>query len=215
MSLVHIRNLLLSKYDGAIGPLRVVYSQSGAETNRTLAVLPTQLYDLLVKQGYGRRDSKGLSISPYTVNERHYPRTSQRDVWYIPLPRSFELSEVQIRDHLNRRLEELAELGLLPADSWRIAIPLKSRTSGERQGFCFVSFVGASLLDISTAKLVIDDTAWLSSGGEAERLFCLWSRQKKQRKPEPKVKKILVNEARLHNPQPRGVRPEPDQPLNS
>jgi hypothetical protein len=105
--------------------------------------------------------------------------------FYIPFPKSFELTGQAAREQVAGMLETLVGFGLLSEDDYRITIPLKSREDGTPKGSCFITF-GKEVADhvIELTKIALDHNIWLDHDefDSWEELRCFWSRDPKQRK---------------------------------
>jgi hypothetical protein len=164
---------------GQCGFLRIVYetvrdektergnknhqeSKGPQETDRNIAILSKEAYDGLIAAGYGdRKFSREFKIAPYELNRGNYPGPGQLNTLFVPVPHSWADDDAQVQEVINEKLEHLAEWDIVPRDSWKIVVPLKSRGSGGVKSGCFIKFDRSVPLDtIAMARVLLTDTHW-------------------------------------------------------
>lgn len=197
----------LSGY-GTVGFLRIMYDANRKETKRSLAILPVESYEALIRDGYGkthRNTRKGFAIAPYHLVPGTHPVRSL----FIPIPSEFLSDESAVLDTVRDKMVHLEEWGIVPARSWKLHVPLRSRELGTVVGACFLSFSErVTIQDIAMVRVLLSDTYWPAVGeNDSVRSFfqCFWSRRdrgdrgvrkdgkgRKDRKdqPNPKVTRI-------------------------
>lgn len=182
-----------SKY-GTVGYLRMVYDNNGAETDRTIAILGEDVYNTLCANGYNNRNNLGVKISRFTLNDSHFPPEKKNTALFIPVPVQFRTThQKMVRGTINRKLEHLAQWGIIPADSWSIASPVVSRETGELKNGCFVSFNNVLLENIAMARVILTDCYWNDT---PEKLVfkCFWARDREQKPQQPQPQKLQPRE---------------------
>lgn len=177
----------LAKY-GNVGFLRIVYDNDGKETNRTIAVLPETAYDALCSDGYDHRQyGRGIKISQFLLNESNFPGEGRNKTLFVPVPKDLGGDDSQVISAIVDKLKHLAEWNIIPADSWSVNVPLKSREKGGVRSGCFISFKREVVLDrIAMARVLLTDTYWPEENAEAERpvFRCFWARDRKEYVPK-------------------------------
>lgn len=187
--LIHSRESLskldefLSTY-GQVGFLRIVYDREGAETNRTIAILPDASYDALVAKGYDRKEKRkggmDFGVTPFRLNERNYPGPGQNSSIFIPIPEGWKERADAAIAAVSEKMQHLTEWGIVEAGSWTIRAPLRSREMGESRGMCFVTFQSTvSIHRIAMVLVLLTDTYWPPEKEEDEdrEIFrCFWAR---------------------------------------
>lgn len=182
LAIEEIRAILRGLNAGQVGLVKIDYDRSGKETNRTIVVAEPSVYEAAVEAGLGKRSRKlDFAIAPYELREHNKPFKDCLYSFFIPFPKSFDLSANDARSQVVDLFDGLCQFGLLPADSYRVTVPLKSRESGDAKGSVFVTFAEeASSYAIQLAKVVVDHHVWLS-GDEFdswEELRCFWARDR-------------------------------------
>jgi len=184
-SLLKLDNFL-SEY-GEVGFLRIVYDKDGNETDRNIAILPETSYNALCKDGFDRRQyGKGCVISPYVLRDNNFPGEERTNTLFIPVPKDLGADDDTVVEAINDKLKHLSEWNIIPADSWSINAPLKSREKGGIRGGCFVSFKRDVPIECrSMVRVLITDTYWPESeenSSEERPVFrCFWARARKER----------------------------------
>ena len=177
----------LKKY-GDVGFLRVVYDNVGNATNRTLAIIPENVYDALCEEGYGesakgsRSYGKGFKIAPFVLRDNDFPREGNNRTLFMPVPKHF--NDSQVVPAVNDKLEHLSEWGIVQEKSWSINVPLKSREKGTIQSGCFVSFKPDVTVDqVAMIRILLTDTFWPDQDDDKPRevFKCFWARSRKER----------------------------------
>jgi len=160
-----------------IGTLRVNYDRDGFETNLTIAVLDSTIYDSLVAAGYDQR-GPGVNfwIGRYELSERNYPREGFTSNFYLPLPRDLQLTKAEIEQQVREKLNPFVASGQLDHSSYKIVIPHVSRETGELRGSCFVTFgESVPLKTRALIRVALDSTTWYSQSGHHEDSRCFWA----------------------------------------
>ena len=189
MSVPKINNYL-RKY-GSVGFLNVVKDKLG-DTNRTIAILSAETFDKLIESGHGtdrrdRRDRKPLTVAPFKLKKSNFPSYNKTRTLFVPIPTAFkadvdnEYVEDKIKKCVEEKLKHLVSWNIIPDDSWRITIPLKSRESGEIRNSCFVSFPReVKTPAVAMVKVLLHDTYWPN-----DNIFrCFWSRKRNMKEKE-------------------------------
>lgn len=211
---------------GEAGFLRVVYDNSGKETDRTLAILPDDVYQSLCNNGYGesndKRSGRGFCIKPFVLRDNSFPPAGRSEVLFVPLPKQTEYEKSFIVDTVNDKLTHLSEWDIIPDNSWNINVPLQSREKGGVKNGCFVSFnKDVSLARISMVRNLLNDTYWPNENVDENRpIFqCFWARVRKQRVPNkdntPQNNSPKSKEQRFIYKQVSKAKPVTVQPLPS
>ena len=174
----------LSLY-GKIGLLRII-CESGKETNRTLALLETEVYDKLSGKGYtDKKSNRGFSIAKFNEKALDLPSKGFTKNLFIYVPEVFRKNDVETIDIIDEKLTHLVGWEVLPKDSWHVNTVLKSREKGAISSGCFIVFDNdVEIIAIAKAKLLITDTFWPKAADDLERepLKCLWAKKKEQKK---------------------------------
>jgi hypothetical protein len=149
----------IEKYpEGRCGPLRVIYNKEGGETNRTLAIFSPHVYDSMVEEGRGERN-KDLYVAKYKLRKDNYPPKDASSDIFISIPKDLHRSSPEVTGLLERRLEALADWGILPSQSWKIEVFSRSREENLGR-FCFIRFRKVHLDNLAMVKALLDDTYW-------------------------------------------------------
>lgn len=184
-SLLKLDNFL-SEY-GEVGFLRIVYDKDGNETDRNIAILPETSYTALCEDGFDRRQyGKGCVISPYVLRDNNFPGEERTNTLFIPVPKDLGADDDTVVEAINDKLKHLSEWNIIPADSWSINAPLKSREKGGIRGGCFVSFKrDVPVACRAMVRVLITDTYWPESeenSSEERPVFrCFWARGRTDR----------------------------------
>lgn len=184
-SLKNIQECLSNLGNGNVGPLHIDRDRNGEETNRTIGLLDESVYNGAVEAGY--TGNSQLSISRYQLRKNSYPSREQAYSFFIPLPKNFNLSELECRQQLETRFNQFIAFQLLKAGDFKISVPLVSRDTDHTRGFCFVSFKRSVDHDtIAITKVLLDNTWWFAASPVAgehwrELLRCYWAKSRQNR----------------------------------
>lgn len=174
----------LSDY-GDVGFLRIVYDKDGNETDRNIAILPESSYTALCADGFDRRQhGKGFVIAPYVLRDNNFPGEERTNTLFIPVPKDLSEDDGAVSSAISDKLKHLSEWNIIPADSWSVNVPLKSREKGGIRGGCFVSFKRDVPIECrAMVRLLITDTYWPesddNSSDERSIFRCFWARDRK------------------------------------
>jgi hypothetical protein len=162
---------LLDNY-GPVPFLRIVYDREGQETNRTLALLPPATFTALQQGGYSKRVAgRDFVIHPYQVRQESLPQSGQNQSLYFPLP--LELQEAVVREYLEGELNQLVQLQVIPAGSWTVTVPVRSRTTGAVRGGAFVAFPDLPVERVALLRTLLSDGTWPDTEASVR---CFWAR---------------------------------------
>lgn len=187
MALASIIDVLEGLNAGAVGPCRIDYDREGNETNRTIVVADKSVFETAVSAGLDRRIfGRDFTIARYELREHNAPREGHLYKFFIRLPHELSLSGAEVLNQVTAKFNDLVEFGILPAGGYKISVPLKSRETGDIKGGAFVTFnKSVDPLAIQLAKVIIDDTYWVTLDKEGEEEFeilrCLWARERKSK----------------------------------
>ena len=179
----------LINYGGA-GFLRIVFGKEDKETDRTIAILTKNTYDSLCDAGYGenkredRSYGQGFRVTPFLLNENSYPGEGRNKTLFVPVPKVLGGDDSWVTDAVTEKLQHLAEWDIVPASSWSVKVPLKSREQGGVRGGCFISFKRDVPLErIAMTRVLLTDTYWPDSEAVTERSIfrCFWARDRESR----------------------------------
>jgi hypothetical protein len=186
LSVAEIRNVLTDLQAGVIGSLKIDYDRSGHETSRTIVVAEPSVYDAAVAAGLGRKSRKlDFAITPYELREHNKPYTNCIYSFFIPFPKTFDLSAQEAKRQVEAMFSDLVDFDLLGENDFNIKVPLKTRDdNGEAMGLIFVTFgrnVSNEIIELT--KVAIDHSTWSSGDSFStwEDLRCFWSREPKSR----------------------------------
>lgn len=162
-SVSEIKNFLC-KYASTptdIGPMRIDYTRSGQETDRTIVILNPTLYQRLVKEGFStKKYPTDFSIAVYKLRKYNLPPVNSTPNFFIRLPEHHSLLASDYRLQVQNKLTDLVLWGFFKRENFRIDIPLVSRQSDEARGTCFVFFDNVPVETIAMAKIILDETYW-------------------------------------------------------
>lgn len=176
---------------GPVGFLNVVKDKVG-DTNRTIAILSEETFDRLIESGHGtdrkdRRNRNPLTVAPFKLKKSNFPSYNKTRTLFVPIPTAFksdvdnEYVEDKIKKCVEEKLKHLVSWNIIPDNSWRITIPLKSRESGEIRNSCFISFPReVKTPAVAMTKVLLHDTYWPN-----DNIFrCFWSRKRNMKEKE-------------------------------
>lgn len=179
---------------GSAGFLRIVLDHEGKETDRTLAIMDDSTYEALVAAGYGEVKVKtsnvdtkkfiGFRASPFILKENNFPREGLDVNLFVPVPKHLSGDEAFVTDVVTEKLEHLAQWDIIPADSWKLTVPLASRETGGVRGGCFICFNACVPLPrVAMTRILLADTYWPESeeevGTHDRSVFrCHWARMR-------------------------------------
>lgn len=159
-----------------IGPIRIIYSshkgEQARETTGNLAIIHSQVYDILVSSGYGdptsivsQRDS--FCIQKFELSKGHYPKEGEKtNTLYVLLPN--DLSSEECAGQIASKLQEYARFGIIDMRYYGISVALKSRECAEtHKGGAFLKFFDANddVHRVALIRLLLQDNSWLHQGG--------------------------------------------------
>lgn len=181
---------------GGVGFLRIVFGPDNKETDRTIAILATSVYDALCADGYGgdrKKDGKedrsygrGFRAVPFELNAHSYPGEGHNKTLFVPVPKTVADDDTWVSESVRDKLIHLAEWDIIPADSWSINVPLKSRATGGVRNGCYISFKRDVHIDrIAMTRVLLADTYWPVYGTESSEersvFRCHWAREREKR----------------------------------
>ena len=191
----------LSKFEGAVGFLRIVLDKLGNETDRTIALLSSKLYDNLCDDGLNKlRDDTGFQVSKFILKQSSLPCEYKTKNLFIPVPLNY--TENTIIKIISEKLKHLADWNIISMNSWNIHIPIKSREFGKIKGCCFISFdESIAIENIAMVRILLTDTFWQSHKNRQKNdiLRCFWAIDNKKKNDffnqNSKIKKLnLLND---------------------
>jgi hypothetical protein len=182
---------------GGVGFLRIVFGKDDKETDRTIAVLSKETFDVLTKDGYGdtkpdeRAYGRGFRVTPFKLNDNSFPGEGRNITLFVPVPKTLGGDDTWVFDRVTEKLKHLAEWGIIDEGSWSVNIPLKSREEGGVRGGCFISFKRDYALErIAMTRILLTDTYWPASEGQGQEqekrsiFHCYWAREREQREQD-------------------------------
>ncbi len=190
---------------GDVGFMRIMYDKTGAETNRTIALVNEGCYNALKAKGYAlcQFDEKvikdDVKITKFVMSPQMVQSDKTVRKLYIPVPTQLNDDESFVNDSIEDKLLHLVAWSIIPLHCWKITIPVKSREKGGVKGGCQISFdKDVELERIAMVRLLMTDTYWpnRNTDNEERPVFkCYWHRG---RKPQPhdqnKIsKRIMTN----------------------
>jgi hypothetical protein len=176
----------LASYGDDVGSLRVVFNNKGEETPRTIALFSEHLYEALCRDGFDHHQyGRNLTVSEFVLKDNNYPGEGRTKTLFVPVPNVLSEDENVVVAAVSDKLKHLAEWNIVPAGSWSINVPIKSREKGGVRSGCFISFKrDVSLDEIAMTRVLLTDTYWPEStdGSYVERpaFRCFWARDRKQ-----------------------------------
>ena len=191
-SLPQLDNFL--KDFGDVGFLRIVYDNEGKETDRTIAILPPDVYETLCNEGYGeakqgsRSYGRGLRVTPFLLRDNCFPGEGRTKTLFVPVPKDLGADDSQVIAAVIDKLKHLSEWGIVEENSWSVNVPLRSREKGGVKSGCFVSFKRDVALErIAMVRVLLTDTYWPEQPDETERAVfrCFWARDRKDQDERP------------------------------
>lgn len=172
----------LSVY-GDVGYLRVVYDGEGNETDRSIAVFSFDMFEALCADGYDTYSrTHDMVVSQFALLKNHLPGPGRLNSLFISVPKNEAFTEAFVRSAIVSKLQHLSTWNIIPSNSWKITIPLKSREHGGVRGGCFVSFSAeVSAYAVAMLRLLLTDTYWPehAEGTDREVFKCFWTRDRK------------------------------------
>lgn len=168
---------------GRVGFLRIIYGYNGIETNNTIALLTSDLYRELLKLGHGNRTKNStLYITPYNIRSEDLPPEGHKPSFFIPLPQSFTLTETEVREQIDEKMNALVSFHIISPSSYQVMVPLKSRESGELKTSLYIMFEDTNIEKIALVRSIINDTQWRGPDEHTETFKCYWYRDRNFRK---------------------------------
>jgi len=215
-SLKRISDFLKGFGNGNVGSMHVDRDRNGDETNRTICLVDESVYAAMVRGGYSK--NRDFSIDRYALRPNCYPSRKHAYSFYVPLPRSFKLTETDCRQQLEGKLNELVNFGILGSDDFTVRIPQDKdgEQKEEIKPFCFITFKKNVDHDtIAIVKVVLDNTWWYSSDSTMNRelMRCYWGRRRPQpersdKHPANKNRRNLNSMSKTSQPHQRSMQPE-------
>jgi hypothetical protein len=173
----------LSKFEGEVGFLRIVLDKLGNETDRTIALLSSKLYNNLCDDGLNKlRDDTGFQVSKFILKQSSLPCEYKTKNLFIPVPLNY--TENTIIKIISEKLKHLADWNIISMNSWNIHIPIKSREFGKIKGCCFISFDDSIAIEnIAMVRILLTDTFWQSNKNRHKNdiLRCFWAIDNKKK----------------------------------
>ena len=191
----------LSKFEGEVGFLRIVLDKLGNETDRTIALLSSKLYNNLCDDGLNKlREDTGFQVSKFILKQSSLPCEYKTKNLFIPVPLNY--TENTIIKIISEKLKHLADWNIISINSWNIHIPIKSREFGKIKGCCFISFDDSIAIEnIAMVRILLTDTFWQSHKNRQKNdiLRCFWAIDNKKKNDffnqNSKIKKLnLLND---------------------
>jgi len=191
----------LSKFEGEVGFLRIVLDKLGNETDRTIALLSSKLYNNLCDDGLNKlREDTGFQVSKFILKQSSLPCEYKTKNLFIPVPLNY--TENTIIKIISEKLKHLADWNIISMNSWNIHIPIKSREFGKIKGCCFISFdESIAIENIAMVRILLTDTFWQSHKNRQKNdiLRCFWAIDNKKKNDffnqNSKIKKLnLLND---------------------
>lgn len=183
-SIEKIYNFLNDTMKNSVCMMKIIYDSSFNETNKTIAVLNPELYDILINNGYSiTRFELDFKIKKYKFKENIFPPPDKSSNLFIPIFKT--TTETLATTIINKKLENLAQFGILPNKSWRIKCPINSRENGYVKLGCFIFFKSdLSESNISVVRFLLNNTHWNfneSNNNKYDNIIkCNWARHKIQ-----------------------------------
>ena len=178
---------------GKVGFLRVVRDHNGRDTPLTIGILEESAYQSLCNAGLNvRKSDSDLWVTRYFLKDADLPPPERKHTLFVPVPTSVIDDEREVFNEITNKLHHLQQWNILPPDSWKIRIPLKSREFGGIRTGCFISFPGVDVRRIAMARVIMNDTRWsFEQNGYGLAFKCSWARphNKQPRKDTDKPKK--------------------------
>ena len=101
LSLQEFSNLLTTlALTRLVASYKVSYDHNGLETDRIIAVMHKNAFEVLKKR-------EDLKISLYRLDTHNYPRSGFSNNFYLPLPHRLQLSESKLRKQIENKLTRL------------------------------------------------------------------------------------------------------------
>jgi hypothetical protein len=191
----------LSKFEGEVGFLRIVLDKLGNETDRTIALLSSKLYNNLCDDGLNKLgEDTGFQVSKFILKQSSLPCEYKTKNLFIPVPLNY--TENTIIKVISEKLKHLADWNIISMNSWNIHIPIKSREFGKIKGCCFISFdESIAIENIAMVRILLTDTFWQSHKNRQKNdiLRCFWAIDNKKKNEffsqSSKIKKLnLLND---------------------
>jgi hypothetical protein len=191
----------LSKFEGEVGFLRIVLDKLGNETDRTIALLSSKLYNNLCADGLNKLgEDTGFQVSKFILKQSSLPCEYKTKNLFIPVPLNY--TENTIIKVISEKLKHLADWNIISMNSWNIHIPIKSREFGKIKGCCFISFDDSIAIEnIAMVRILLTDTFWQSHKNRQKNdiLRCFWAIDNKKKNEffnqSSKIKKLnLLND---------------------
>jgi len=188
----------LNKYKGEVGYLRIVLDKFGNETDRTIALLSTELYNNLCEDGLSKYNEEvGFQVSKFILKQKSLPNEYKTRNLFILVPLNY--SENFVIKCSTDKLKHLANWDIIPMNSWYIKIPIKSRELGKIKGCCFISFdSNVPIENISMTRILLTDTYWQlqNNKSKSDILRCFWAIDNTKKKDflnqSSKIKKLSI-----------------------
>lgn len=179
-SIETLMNFLNGFMQNAVCLTKIIYDSSYNETNKTIVVMKSQLYDMLIQQGYGvTRFEIDFKIKRYTFNDNILPSPDKSSNLFIPIIK--KTTEAVVNTIINQKLEHLAEFDIIPKNSWRIKCPINSRENGFIKLGCFIFFKNEiSTYNIGVVKFLLNNTYWDLNGENKydNTVKCYWAKHR-------------------------------------
>ena len=138
----------IEKYKGKDGSYR--------ESNRTIMLVKKEVLDKAVENGLDKsQPNLDFRITEYNILDKHYPKATDKENIYLHLPKEIPYEDVKIQ--LNDKLKIMKNFGVIK-HSYNIVIPLKSRESGEHNGYGYVNFDQDDVIIRTIVKLLLQDS---------------------------------------------------------
>jgi hypothetical protein len=173
----------LLKYDiDGVCMLKMIYDNSGSETNKTIAILSNNLYDKLIAEEYNvYKYNVDFKIKRYKLGDFLLPPKDKSDNLFIPIIK--KTTETYVTDIINNKLSLFAKFDIIPYYSWKIKCPLSSTgiDNGVLLG-CFIFFKKTiNIYNIGIIKFLLHNTYWEETGGKKydNMIKCYWAKHKK------------------------------------
>lgn len=143
------------------------------ETNMTLILMKSDIYEEILKQNY--MSDPMFTISPYTIKSNLYPKPEYSKNIFIPFGINENADDVIYP--INDILVKCARFNLIKADDYKIVVPLQSRQTGQHKGKLFVNFP----LHVNIEVIILIKLLLTNLPINQEHVTCLWSKEYKKK----------------------------------
>jgi hypothetical protein len=172
-----------------VGLARVWLGFDGKDTGLFLVLADKQIYPILCAKGYGPggKYRSHFKITPFDVRDYQYPKSNYTEDIFVPIPPEIRGSgDAAIIFSIGFKLEHAAGWGVIPMNSWEIAIPVSDRNDSTTvKGLAFIKFHSdqVSVNDIAVMRVILDAGVWTEyniAGALQDSKYpftCRWARR--------------------------------------